>query len=41
MFDPAGAGSRLLADFFSSETLDACEAWTVGCRTDDFLGEAA
>ena len=38
MFDPAGAGARLLADFFSSETLDASEAWTDGLSSGRFRG---
>ena len=32
MFDPAGAGARLLADFFSSATVDSSVTWMSGFR---------
>ena len=40
MFDPAGAGARLLADFFSSENVETSDAWMTGLRASDFVGEA-
>ena len=40
MFDPAGAGARLLADFFSSENVATSDAWMTGMRASDFVGEA-
>ncbi len=40
MFDPGGAGARLLADFFSSETVEASKAWSTGLRAGDLVGEA-
>ena len=40
MFDPAGAGARLLADFFSSATLDSSVTWMSGFRAGDCVGEA-
>ena len=40
MFDPAGAGARLLADFFSSETVETSDAWMTGFRASDLVGEA-
>jgi hypothetical protein len=40
MFDPGGAGARLLADFFSSETVEASKAWKTGMQASNFVGEA-
>ena len=40
IFDPDGSATRLLADFYSSETLDASAAWTLGSQACDLLGEA-
>ena len=40
MFDPAEAGARLLADFFSSENVETSDAWMTGLRAGDFVGEA-
>jgi pimeloyl-ACP methyl ester carboxylesterase len=40
MFDPGGAGARLLADFFSSETVEASKAWSTGLRASALVGEA-
>jgi pimeloyl-ACP methyl ester carboxylesterase len=42
LFGAQGAGARLLAEFFSSESLESSTAWTTGLpATDDFWGAAA
>ena len=42
MFSAQGAGARLLADFFATESLESSTAWTTGLPpTDDFWGAAA